>query len=582
MRKFKTLLVLFTITTLLVIPSNIASALQMNNNMFDIKEKLQLPYISRHEVVKAVPIYRVTRTGEWYNAGGTHIYTVNKEEFNYWMTTGKVVDDGFAGYISPVPLPYTSPLHNMVKNSLEQFFAPTGESRDGVIIKYNYEDYGVLGYIVPLEDSYHGNAEMLCWYKGNRQEAKPKYGLDVTWNADHYYNAAVKYVDSDIYSYEGPAFRCWNEAAVLQEINVLFPAGGEALTAGDKADIKWSTLIPDGSINLYYSTDGGASWGVIQEGLENNGIYTWTVPNEVTGEAIVEARWTYAEIDGNCFDQSDKYFTIKQGAISPGLVKPKLNLSQLLKPATPTSLTASSGIGQKQPSLSWKDNATNETGYIVERKEGGGIFSKLTETAANTVKYVDNTAKAGVKYVYRVKAVNGMNASNYSNEAAGSVLTLPEVKPPVQNTLVSMLFTLNQNTYLVNGVTKTMDVSPVSIEGRTMLPIRFAADPLDAVTTWDGTEQKVTVTLGATKLELWIGSNNALLNGSAIQIDPQNPQVKPLIISERTMLPMRFVTEKLGCGIEWLPDTEQIKVTYPNTWLDPQPEPPLELPQFKF
>jgi hypothetical protein len=48
------------------------------------------------------------------------------------------------------------------------------------------------------------------------------------------------------------------------------------------------------------------------------------------------------------------------------------------------------------------------------------------------------------------------------------------------------------------------------------------------------------------------------------------------------MLPMRFVTEKLGCGIEWLPDTEQIKVTYPNTWLDPQPEPPLELPQFKF
>ena len=113
MRKFKTLLVLFTITTLLVIPSNIASALQMNNNMFDIKEKLQLTYISRHEVVKAVPIYRVTRTGEWYNAGGTHIYTVNKEEFNYWMTTGKVVDDGFAGYISPVPLPYTSPLHNM-------------------------------------------------------------------------------------------------------------------------------------------------------------------------------------------------------------------------------------------------------------------------------------------------------------------------------------------------------------------------------------------------------------------------------------------------------------------------------------
>lgn len=73
----------------------------------------------------------------------------------------------------------------------------------------------------------------------------------------------------------------------------------------------------------------------------------------------------------------------------------------------------------------------------------------------------------------------------------------------------------------------------------------------------------------------WIGSSTAKLNGSPIQIDPQNPGVKPLIVNGRTMLPMRFVAEKLGCGVEWLPDTKQIKVDYANTWLDPQPEPPM-------
>ncbi len=587
MRKFKTLLVLLLITALLAVPANIASALELNKNVFDLNDKLQLPFISRHEVVKAVPIYRVLRLGKWYNAGGTHVYTMNQDEFNTWLASGKAADDGIAGYISPVPLPYTSPLYNMVKNGMEQYFAPNEASRDGVIIKYNYEDYGVLGYIVPLEDSAYGNTEMHCWYKGNYQEAKPKFGLDVTWNADHYYNAAVKYVDTDRYDYNGPQFRCWNEAAVLQEINVVSPAGGETLTAGAKAEIKWATLIPEGNVNLYYSTDGGASWGVIQEGLNNNGTYTWTVPNEATSKAIVEARWTYEGIDVNCFDQSDKYFTIKAGSIAPGLIAPKFDLSRLFKPAAPTGLITSSGLGQKQPSLTWKDNANNETSYVVERKEGSGTFGKLTETAANTIKYVDKTAKAGVKYVYRVKAVSAFSASDYSNEAAGAVFTLPEItlpKLPTQKTSVSMLFTLNQDTYSVNDQTKQMDVSPVSIEGRTMLPIRFAADPLSAVTAWDGNERKVTVTLGETKLELWIGKNAALLNGSAIQIDPANPEVKPMIINDRTMLPMRFVAEKLGCDVEWLPATKQIKVDYSSsgTWLDPQPEPPMEIPQFKF
>lgn len=117
-----------------------------------------------------------------------------------------------------------------------------------------------------------------------------------------------------------------------------------------------------------------------------------------------------------------------------------------------------------------------------------------------------------------------------------------------------------------------------------MLPIRFAADPLGAVTAWDGNVRKVTVNLGETKLELWIGKNAALLNGAAIQIDPANPEVKPLIINDRTMLPMRFVAEKLGCSVEWLPDTKQIKVDYSGTgtWLDPQPEPPIEKLEFKF
>ena len=281
--------------------------------------------------------------------------------------------------------------------------------------------------------------------------------------------------------------------------------------------------------------------------------------------------------------KNNKFFAIKAGGseiINWAIKFRPLDFSVLLNPTTPTNLTASSFFLQKQPSLYWKDNAVNETGYVIERKAAGGSFAKLTQVAANQTKYTDNSAEAGITYYYRVKAVNGSTSSAYSNEAAASVYALPEVKIPKIPTIkpgeVTMLFTLNKNNYLVNGVPKTMDVSPVSINGRTMLPIRFAADPLGADTAWNGAENKVTVTMGAATIELWIGENRAVINGASVQIDAENPDVKPLIINSRTMLPMRFVTEKLGCEVEWIPETSQIKVKYPGTWLDPQPEPPMK------
>lgn len=584
MKKIKAFLIMLFITLALTLPASAVLALEINinPNLADPNKALSTIYISRHEVIKAIPIYRALRTyGDWRDAKGCHLYTVNQDEFNYWMSTGKLADDGFAGYISPVPLPYTVPMWNMVKNHLEQYFVTSEANRDYVIGKYGYEDYGIIGYVVPLEDTDHGNTQMYQWYHGASQNMLGQ----AIWNADHYYNWAVGYIDN--YKYEGPQFRHWLDASVLQEIDVLTPKGGEGLPAGSKADIKWSTLIPGGNVSLYYSTDGGATWGVIQEGLDNTGVYAWTVPNEVTTKAIVEARWTYAGIDANCFDQSDKYFAINaSSATLPGnsLIK-KVEYSLLPLLSAPSGLTTSSGPWQKQPALYWKDNASNETGYLIERKEAGGSFAKLTQVAANTAKYVDNSAKTGVKYVYRVKAVNSFTSSNYSNEAAGSVFTMPEIQlqsgqenkqSSVETGQVIMLFTLDQNTYTVNGATQTMDTSPVVLEGRTLLPIRFAADPLGAVTAWDGNENKVTVTLGATKLELWIGSNTALINGETVLIDPNNPEVKPLVLNDRTMLPVRFVAEKLGCDVEWIQESSQIKVSYPSNYLDPQPEPPME------
>jgi len=93
-------------------------------------------------------------------------------------------------------------------------------------------------------------------------------------------------------------------------------------------------------------------------------------------------------------------------------------------PLSPTGLMATWGSGP-QVSLTWTDNATNETGFVVERCAGVDCtsFAPITPpadplTGTGPVTYVDTTVVSTEVYSYRVMAVNGTLLSGYSNIAA--------------------------------------------------------------------------------------------------------------------------------------------------------------------
>lgn len=68
-------------------------------------------------------------------------------------------------------------------------------------------------------------------------------------------------------------------------------------------------------------------------------------------------------------------------------------------------------------SLSWTDNSTNETSFIVERKSTGS-YSVIATLPANTTSYTDTSQmQNAVNYTYRVKAANTNTQSGYSNES---------------------------------------------------------------------------------------------------------------------------------------------------------------------
>jgi hypothetical protein len=152
----------------------------------------------------------------------------------------------------------------------------------------------------------------------------------------------------------------------------------------------------------------------------------------------------------------------------------------------------------------------------------------------------------GFGYAYEAGAA--ANGAVYSNQSTQKVLR----------------FYIDKTDYYINDQLQVMDTVPIIKDDRTLLPIRYVAAPLGASVEWNEGEQKVTAILGIKKIELWIGQATAKVNGVAVPIDPNNSNVTAIVVPPgRTMLPLRFITENLGCRLAWEPLSQMITVTSP-------------------
>ena len=106
-------------------------------------------------------------------------------------------------------------------------------------------------------------------------------------------------------------------------------------------------------------------------------------------------------------------------------------------PDAPTGLavtdTTSTASGGTSVSLSWTDNADNETGYYVERDDDGLPFDTdhTFDIAAGSTTYTDDTVAPNSTYHYRVAAYNLAGTSGYAGPVAAAtpVMDLGSVGP---------------------------------------------------------------------------------------------------------------------------------------------------------
>ena len=111
--------------------------------------------------------------------------------------------------------------------------------------------------------------------------------------------------------------------------------------------------------------------------------------------------------------------------------------------AAPSDLSAAA-VSSSRIDLTWTDNATNETGYQVERSTNGSTWSRVASLAAGATRYENTGLVAGTKYYYRVRAVHASAASAYSATATATTLASATALPAKPSNLRATVVSPNQ------------------------------------------------------------------------------------------------------------------------------------------
>ncbi|MCH5209378.1 MAG: copper amine oxidase N-terminal domain-containing protein [Oscillospiraceae bacterium] len=120
----------------------------------------------------------------------------------------------------------------------------------------------------------------------------------------------------------------------------------------------------------------------------------------------------------------------------------------------------------------------------------------------------------------------------------------------------------------VDGEQLDFDVNPIIESERTLVPMRAIFEALGAEVTWDQDTRTASAVKGDDTVEITIDSNTLYKNGTAVELD-----VPAQIIGERTLVPVRAISESFDADVLWDGETQSVIITNAEPTKSPESTP---------
>ncbi len=188
---------------------------------------------------------------------------------------------------------------------------------------------------------------------------------------------------------------------------------------------------------------------------------------------------------------------------------------------------------------------------IRETASGNEIMKYAPSKAYQAIAYSSDKLKAGTEYaVYaggeQTETFTAQNGVNQVGTAAFGMFGGRGGMRRGQN---------QEITVFVNGARVNFPVAPVTRNDTTLVGFRAILEALGANVTWDDAAQTAAAEKDGTTITMTIGSTTATVNGQAVEM-----LAAPELVSDSTLIPVRFISENMGMTVDWNEQTKQINI----------------------
>ena len=197
-----------------------------------------------------------------------------------------------------------------------------------------------------------------------------------------------------------------------------------------------------------------------------------------------------------------------------------------------------------------------DNGKVTPDKTSAAKGSVVTITAMANDGYALDTIKATDKAGKEIKLTDKgdgkytftMPASKVEVKAAFKQTASKPGKPAEEMKTV-VVMQIGSKTMFVNGKAYEKDAAPVIMNDRTLVPIRFVTESLGGTVAWNAETKEVTLVIDGKEIKMTIGKTI------------EKYGVAPVIIDNRTFVPVRFVADELGATTAWNAETKTVTIT---------------------